>query len=169
MSEISKLMEELREVYGLTETQGFVETLLPGVRFFCSTESVRRVPLVYDAGIIIVGQGRKTCYLKNRTFNYDETTPLECDTHASPDSPLLGIFIDIDMTLLHQLVALIGKYHLSLRDEITSVLNGIEPVLLAHDILDTTVRLLKCLGSAPDCDALGPALIKEIIYRALLG
>lgn len=177
MGKIVPLLGQLRDVYSFAEGMGFVETSLPGVRFFWATEPVARTPLLYEAGIIIIGQGHKIGYLGEELFRYDENNylivsvpiPFECETHASLDNPLLGIFIDIDVSALHELVALVGK-HLALRRfDLASVSRGIEPVALDPEMLDATERLLKCLRSPLESEALGRPLVNEITYRALLG
>jgi len=147
------------------------------VRFFWATEPVPRTPLLYQAGIIIIGQGHKIGYLGDEMFRYDEDNylvlsvpiPFECETHASLENPLLGIFIDIDVPRLHELVALVGKHLPAGHFDPSSVPRGIEPVALDPDMLDATERLLKCLRSPLDSEALGLSRVNEIVYRVLLG
>jgi len=89
---------------------------VPGVTFFWIGEPVPRAPLLYDAGIVIIGQGHKVGFLGDRRFRYDAESclvlgvpvPFECETYGTPDEPLLGIRIDIDLTRLHGLVARFG-------------------------------------------------------------
>ena len=68
--------------------------------------------MVYDPGICIIVQGQQTGYLGGRKFQYDAgnylvtsvTMPFECETFASPENPLLGLYIDVDMRQLHDLI-----------------------------------------------------------------
>ena len=177
MSRIVPLLSELQKTYGFSEGRGFVNTCLPGVRFFWANEPVPRTPLLYEAGIIIIGQGHKIGYLGDEVFRYDEDNylvlsvpiPFECETHASLENPLLGIFIDIDVPRLHELVALVGKHLPAGPIDPSSVPRGIEPVALDPDMLDATERLLKCLRSPLDSEVLGRSQVNEIVYRVLLG
>jgi len=95
--------------------------------------------------------------------------PFECETFASPEDPLLGLYIDIDMSQLHDLIGRLG-----LQPEIDnggekSLPRGIGPAVLDEDMADATNRLLKCLQSETESQILGPGLVREIFYRALCG
>lgn len=177
MTQIVPLLSELQNIYSFSDGSGFVETSLPGVRFFWATEPVDRAPMLYEAGIIIIGQGHKIGYLGDEVFRYDENNylvvsvplPFECETHASPDNPLLGIFIDVDVSTLHELVALVRKHASPKHFNTSSVSRGVEPVALDGDMLDATERLLRCLRTPLESEALGRSLVNEITYRALLG
>ena len=114
--------------------------------FFCIAESVPRAPLLYSAGIVIIGQGHKVGYLGDRTFKYDAETclvlgvpvPFECEAHATPAEPLLGIRIDIDLPSLHSLVArLRGRLGLEDRHPATARL-GVEPVRTSGTVHELT-------------------------------
>jgi AraC-like DNA-binding protein len=156
---------------------GLFESRLKGVRFFKETQPIPRKPLVYDPGICIIAQGQKTGYLGGRKFQYDAnhylvtsvTMPFECEAFASPEKPLRGLFIDIDMTQLHDLIGRLG-----LQAEIggaseKGLPRGIGPAVMDEDMADATTRLVKCLQSDAESQILGPGLVREILYRALCG
>lgn len=156
---------------------GFSETGLPGVRFFASRQAIARAPLVYDPGICIVAQGTKVGYLGGRQFVYDADTyllvsatlPFECETFASPEAPLLGLYIDIDLPQLNALIDELGTAALS-SDEVEQAMpRVIAPVPLEAEMLDALGRLIRCLGNASERRILGPGLLREIFYRALQG
>ena len=134
-------------------------------------------PLVYDPGICVIVQGQKTGYLGGRKFLYDTnhylvtsvTMPFECEAFASPEKPLRGLFIDIDMAQLHDLIGRLG-----LRPKIGNtgekgLPRGIGPAVLDEDMADAISRLLRCLQSEAEAQILGPGLVREILYRALCG
>lgn len=156
---------------------GFSETGLPGVRFFASRQAIARAPLVYDPGICIVAQGTKVGYLGGRQFVYDADTyllvsatlPFECETFASPDDPLLGLYIDIDLPQLNALIDDLGTAALSSDEAEQAMPRVIAPVPLEAEMLDALGRLIRCLGSASERRILGPGLLREIFYRALQG
>jgi len=171
-------LQALQGHYGFPAEQGFVTTHIPGVRFFWATQAVERAPLLYSAGIVIIGQGHKIGYLGDRAFRYDDENnylilgvpiPFDCSTHATRDHPLLGIFIDIDLPLLHELVSTIAADLLTPARESSAVPRGVEPVELDQAMKDATERLLDCLLSPLDSKALGRSLVREILYRVLLG
>ncbi|WP_319526606.1 AraC family transcriptional regulator [uncultured Desulfosarcina sp.] len=133
--------------------------------------------MIYDPGICIIAQGQKTGYLGGRTFQYDAnhylvttvTMPFECEASASPDKPLRGLFIDIDMAQLNDLIGRLGL-ELEIENHREKGLpRGIGPAAMDDDMADATARLLKCLQSEAEAEILGPGLVREILYRALCG
>jgi AraC-like DNA-binding protein len=152
-----------------------IETGVPGVIFFWDENPIPRAPLLYNAGIVIVGQGQKVGYLGGRRFEYNADTclvlgvpvPFECEVAASPDEPLLGIRIDIDLSALHNLV---GRFQGRLEAGEQSNGGGhagVEPVPMRGPLLDATRRLIECLGDPMDRQVVGPAAVDEIVYRVL--
>lgn len=169
-------MAELLKSFPLTDG-GSSESRLEGVRLFKSTYPIPRKPIVYDPGICIIVQGHKIGYLGGQEFQYDAnhylvtsvTMPFECETFASTEDPLLGLYINIDMSQLHDLIGRLG-----LRPEIGNagekgLPRGIGPAVLDEDMADAITRLLRCLQSETDSQILGPGLVREILYRALCG
>jgi len=169
-------MADLLKSFPITDG-GSSESRLEGVRLFKSTYPMPRKPIVYDPGICIIAQGHKIGYLGGQKFQYDAnhylvtsvTMPFECETFASPEDPLLGLYIDIDMSQLHELIGRLG-----LQPEIGNggekgLPRGIGPAVLDEDMADAINRLLKCLQSETESQILGPGLVREILYRALCG
>ncbi len=152
---------------------GFFPTDLAGVKFFWTDRPVRRAPLLYDSGLVIIGQGRKTGYIGDRAFTYDPdhylvlSLPMafECETDASPDAPLLGIFIDIDVATLFELA---GHVRAAAGSGDAPTL-GVEPIAMQAAMREAVTRLAACLGDPEDTAVLGPGLVREVLYRALQG
>ncbi|SKA71269.1 transcriptional regulator, AraC family [Paucidesulfovibrio gracilis DSM 16080] len=156
---------------------GAVESCLKGVRFFKDSKPVRRRPMLYNPGICIVASGYKIGHLGGRSFRYDADNylvtsvamPFESETHPGEDEPLLGMFIDIDMT---QLVDLISQ--MELQTEVAKVTAndfplGVGPSVMNADMKDAAVKLLKALRSEREAKILAPGFVREIYYRALCG
>ena len=161
----------------LIENELFTDSRLPGVRFFRCANHIPRTPLVYDPGIFIVAQGRKIGYLGDRFFQYDANNylvtsvpmPFECETFASANAPFLGLYIDIDMPTLHELIGILEQGGGSGSVRMSEVPKGVGPAELDGEMGDAVVKLLKSLKSDTESKILGPGLIKEILYRALCG
>lgn len=171
MSKISHFMASL------DLSEGFSNSRLEGVRFFKHFQSIPRTPLLYDPGLCIVIQGHKIGYLGEKRFQYDANNYLvvpvfiqfECETFATEDNPLLGIYIDIDMAQLNDLIASINS-----QVDQTGIGNdrlplAMAPAKLDEDMADAILRLLKVLMSETETRILGSACVREIIFRALLG
>lgn len=151
-----------------------VDTGVPGTTFFWMNQPVPRAPLLYDAGIVVIGQGHKVGYLGGRRFEYDANSclvlgvpvPFECEVRASPEEPLLGIRIDVDIASLHSLVARF-RGRLGFEEQSGGARAGVEPVDMEGALLDATTRLVECLNDPMDREVVGPAAVDEIIYRVL--
>ena len=143
--------------------------------FFWLDEDRPRSPLLYDTGIVIVGQGYKEGFLDDREFRYDAESclvlgvplPFECASYGSPEEPLLGIRIDIELPMLHSLVARFsGQLDFGPASQDT-VHAGVEPLRMDGPLLAAVSRLLQSLGDPMDQALIGPAAVEEIVYRIL--
>jgi AraC-like DNA-binding protein len=175
MSTLTSLLRELRLLTPAARPSGVASTHIPGVTFFWDEQPVPRSPLLYDTGLVIIGQGYKQGYLGGRRYRYDVNTclilgipvPFECEAHATPDEPLLGLRLDIDLELLHSLVARLGGQPVFERSGKTSASSGVEPVNLSGALLAATTRLVESLRDPIDSQVVGAAAREEIIYRIL--
>ena len=156
---------------------GYTETGFEGVRFFKSSQHIPRRPLVYEPGICIIVQGHKVGFLGGEVFHYDAdnylvtsvTMPFECETFASPEEPLLGIYIDVNFEDLHNLIGKVRVHDPVVGHDQNSLHRGIGPALLDGVMKDAVYRLVRCLQSEVEKQILGPGVVKEILYRALSG
>lgn len=172
MSQMDRMIKSFPPI-----NNGAYESRLKGVRFFKETNYIPRRPMVYDPGICIVLQGHKTGYLGGRKFQYDAsnylvttvTMPFECETFATPEEPLLGLYIDIDMGQLHDLIGRMGLQADMGNNGEKTLSRGIGPAVMDEAMVDAIHRLIRCLQSETESQILGPGLVREILYRALCG
>lgn len=172
MSETSTLLRHFPAM-----ESGVMESHLQGVRFFKSTQPIPRRPLVYDPGICIVAQGHKTGYLGGEQFRYDAdnylvtsvTMPFECETFSCPEEPLLGLYIDIEMGQLNELISGMGLQAETGKTAQDTLPRGIGPAALDEEMADAVGRLIKALRSETEARLLGPGLVREVLFRALGG
>ena len=156
---------------------GAVESRLKGVRFFRHTKSISRRLTLYNPGICIIASGYKIGHLGARTFRFDAENylvtsvamPFKCESFPDEKNPLLGMFIDIDMSLLNGLILEMG-----LVDEIAKSGEkvcplGVGPSIMDEDMKGAAVKLLKALRTDKEAKILAPGFVYEIYYRALCG
>jgi AraC-like DNA-binding protein len=175
MSSLKQLLLELLEQTGSPAKQGFIQLGIDGVWFFWAREKIEREPLVYEPGIIVLGQGHKVGFLGDREFIYDPGTclvvgapiPFECESHATPKEPLLGIRIDLDLPLLYALVAKIGHQLHGEHGSLNAPQSAVEPTQMSEEMRGAVVRLLECARDPIDSAILGPSLVTEVIYRVV--
>lgn len=175
MPVLAPLLTAFRATIPSRDASGVCETGVPGVTFFWIDEPTPRSPLLYDTGLVILGQGRKVGYLGARKYEYDADTclvlgvpvPFECASHGSPEEPLLGIRLNIDLGTLHSLVArFAGRLGIDANAHV-SIHSGVEPLPMAGPLLDATKRLLLSLQDPMDRQVVGAAAVEEILYRVL--
>ena len=174
---LASILKELDAQFGRPDVQGWIDTPIERVRFFRATAPVPRTPLLYSSGIVLIGQGHKIGYLDGRSFRYDAENylilsvplPFDCETHASVEEPMLGIFVDVDVAAIRELVACVQGTPSEWDQDEGVLRRGVEPVPMNDEMRETTLRLLRCLRSPIDCRVLGESLVRELSYRALLG
>lgn len=179
MTSLAPLFRELMQKYQATTEERAVDTEVQGVRFFWNPETLPREPLLYQAGIVIIGQGHKLGYLGDRRFRYDSETylvlgvplPFECEAFGTPEEPLIGLRIDIDIAKLHELAARVSDRLPNAfdADAESDQQTGLEPVRIDEAMREATSRLLRCLRDPVDSKVLGPAAVDEVLYRVLRG
>ena len=159
-------------IEALTIHDGEHRTRVEGVILWRASAPIPRHPVVYHPRIVVVAQGRKRGFLGGQMYCYDPhqylvlavPLPFECETEATADEPLLAVVVDIDTTML-------GEMLLEMDDDApkASMPRGIYSSPLTADLSDAVIRLMECLGSSLDSRILGRQLVREIVYRVLCG
>lgn len=158
----------------LAPDEGYNLTALPSVRILRSNRALSRTPVLYDPGIVIVCQGRKRGYFGEQLYLYDEQhylavsvpVPFSMETEATPDRPLLALYLHLDFTVAAELAAQIDR-------EGTA-----EPVRAPQSMMSTpmdeamqasVLRFLEAMHRPLEAAVLGPGLLRELYFRVLTG
>lgn len=157
----------------LAPNEGYTQSALDGVRFMRSNRPLGRTPVLYEPSIVIVCQGRKLGFLGEEVYVYDAQhylilsvpLPFSTETEASEAEPMLAVTLRLDLIELTDLILMIDR---SGRHQQGTPL-GIVSTPLEGDLAEATVRLLQALSSPLDAEVLGPAIVREICYRVLIG
>ncbi|EIE2686150.1 TPA: AraC family transcriptional regulator N-terminal domain-containing protein [Salmonella enterica subsp. enterica serovar Enteritidis] len=147
---------------------------LAGIRLLYGVEPGPRTPVMYQPGIIFLFSGHKIGYINKRKFRYDANEyllltvplPFECETWATPEVPLAGIRLDIDVLQLQELLMDIGEDE---RFQLPMAASGINSATLSDEILCAVERLLDVMERPLDARILGKQIIREILYHVLMG
>ncbi|MBW9430248.1 AraC family transcriptional regulator [Atlantibacter hermannii] len=158
----------------LKNNEDEIHALLPDIRLLYGTQPHPRTPVMYQPGIIFLFSGNKTGYLNNRVFRYDANKyllltvplPFECETYATPETPLAGIRINVDVQQLQTLLMDIGEDEAFRPAQCAS---GINSAVLSDEILCAIERLIDVLEKPLDARILGKSIIREILYHVLMG
>lgn len=158
----------------LAPQEGYNLTALPDVRILRSDRPLASTPVLYDPGIVIVCQGSKRGYFGDRVYLYDEQhylavsvpVPFTMETDATPERPLLAIYMHLDLQLAAELMLQI--------DLADSTLSAAPPQSMMSSPMDqdfrgSVARLLLALSRPLEAAILGRSLVRELYYRVLTG
>ncbi|EBY0371396.1 AraC family transcriptional regulator [Salmonella enterica subsp. enterica serovar Toulon] len=158
----------------LKNNDKIISERLAGIRLLYGVEPGPRTPVMYQPGIIFLFSGHKIGYINKRKFRYDANEyllltvplPFECETWATPEVPLAGIRLDIDVLQLQELLMEIGEDE---RFQLPMAASGINSATLSDEILCAVERLLDVMERPLDARILGKQIIREILYHVLMG
>lgn len=155
----------------LAPVEGFTPTALNHVRLLRSNRPLSTTPALYEPGIVFVCQGSKLARWGDRSYRYDAQhflavavpVPFTMETRATPERPLLAIYLTLDIEVVADLVAQLDGILGPASAEPTGMLSSpMDPTLR-----DSVVRLLKSLHSPTETVLLAPAIVREIYFRVL--
>ncbi|EAT9004112.1 AraC family transcriptional regulator [Salmonella enterica subsp. enterica serovar Mbandaka] len=158
----------------LKNNDKIISERLAGIRLLYGVEPGPRTPVMYQPGIIFLFSGHKIGYINKRKFRYDANEyllltvplPFECETWATPEVPLAGIRLDIDVLQLQELLMDIGEDE---RFQLPMAASGINSATLSDEILCAVERLLDVMERPLYARILGKQIIREILYHVLMG
>ncbi|WP_454726993.1 MULTISPECIES: AraC family transcriptional regulator N-terminal domain-containing protein [Cupriavidus] len=158
----------------LAPQEGYNLTALPDVRILRSDRPLADTPVLYDPGIVIVCQGTKRGYFGDGVYLYDAQhylavsvpVPFTMQTDATPDRPLLAIYMHLDFQLAADLMLQIDRTGLAApaRAPRSMMSSPMDEAMRA-----SVRRLLAVLSHPLEAAVLGPAAVREVYFRVLTG
>lgn len=156
----------------LVPQEGVIVEAIPRVNLFRITEASSRTAQQYEPGILILAQGNKRLFIGDEVYTYDALNylvlsvplPLECETNASVEEPLLGVRINVDATIVGEIMLAIEDH----KQISSAVTTGIFAAPLDAVLMDAAIRLVESLKKPARNNFLGPLCVKEIIYHVLM-
>jgi AraC-like DNA-binding protein len=160
-------------VQQLAPAEGYTLSRLAGVRFMRANGPIPRVPVLYEPSIVIVCQGRKRGFVDGVVHTYDPhhylvlsvPLPFESDTLASPAEPMLAVAVALDLKMAADLVLALDARHRRRPDAAVTICS----TPLDEAMSGALLRLLEALCCADEASILGPAIVRELLYRVLTG
>jgi AraC-like DNA-binding protein len=158
----------------LAVRDGMHPTTVDGVSLMRASRPLPRMAVLYEPGIVIVGQGRKRGYLGDQVYVYDALNylvlsvplPFECETEASPEEPLLALSVRVNLGMLAELLLTMDSGR---HPEAPATPLGMYATPLDAKLEEATARLLEALLDPAEARILGPQIVREITYRVLCG
>ncbi|OYU23345.1 MAG: AraC family transcriptional regulator [Ralstonia sp. PBBBR1] len=158
----------------LAPEEGYNLTAMPSVRILRSNRALARTPVLYDPGIVIVCQGSKRGYFGDQLYLYDEhhylavsvPVPFSMETDATPEHPLLALYLHLDFTVAAELLVLIDREG---GNEQAQVPNSMMSTPMDGAMHASVLRFLETMHRPLEAAVLGPSLLREIYFRVLTG
>jgi AraC-like DNA-binding protein len=171
MQEIAELMDRL------AVRDGETTTVVPGVSLHKTSHHIPRTPLLYQQGVIIVGQGTKKVHLADTVYVYDPDhylvlsvpLPAECEAVVLPGEPLLSLKVDIDLRLLGSVIEQMEEPGQSPCAKLACRHQGLTLARADAAFKETVLRLLRALASPRESRVLGRGLMRELLFRIMCG
>ncbi|WP_316861310.1 AraC family transcriptional regulator N-terminal domain-containing protein [uncultured Cohaesibacter sp.] len=169
-----KLLNELLQRCLGEAPAGTRETTVDGVRLFWTSMPTPPAPLLYEAGLVILLQGRKEGQIADQRFIYDENNylvltlpmPFQCAHFASREEPLCGLFITFSRQELADMLAQMDPFG-GVRAE--TGLSALAPAPMTEMMRNTITQLLSLQDEEMASRIIGPMLKLEILFHALRG
>ncbi|MBI9103202.1 MAG: AraC family transcriptional regulator [Spirochaetales bacterium] len=158
---------------------GLVGTGVRGVQLFRVTESLHCTPAVYEPTVIAIVNGAKEAIWDGERHVYDSSRymccsmsmPVEAGTPAaSPDNPLLGVYISLDTRVMTELLIEMESAAGAIRKPKSGPLpQAISLARWDDAFTEALLRLLQLEDSPADTAVLGDSRLREVYYAILKG
>jgi AraC-like DNA-binding protein len=158
---------------------GMMETGIKGVQLFRVSDSLRCAPAVYKPTVVAIVSGTKEAILDGNSYKYDSsrymcctmTMPVEAGTpEASPDNPLLGVYIALDTKVMTELAIEMENTTRALKKPKSGPLpHGMAFSHWDDTFTEALLRLLQLGDNPTDTAVLGDSRLRELYYAVLKG
>lgn len=151
---------------------GICTTAMPHVSLIRADQPSTPTPAVYEASLCLIAQGSKRVAIGDDSVVYDAAHYLLVSVDpplvghvidASPDCPYLCCKIDLDPSMLSDLMVAEGGAALQTHLPVLGVYPS-DP-----DLIDAVCRLVGLLDQPDTIRVLAPLIEREILYRLLTG
>jgi AraC-like DNA-binding protein len=174
--------EKFEKFVGLVEKhtpqEGINFSSIENVGTYKASTIQGRHPLVDPPAVWIVGQGKKTCHVGKRKFEYYAGNvvvmfyPMAVEyeiAEASPEKPFLVAGVIIDLGRIADVLLRIDRIEGSAPKPVVSDPSGIFSIPLKDNLLNPFIRLFETLSDLREAGFLGETIIDEIYFRLLSG
>ena len=168
-------LEKLRkDIARWTDREERRATAIPDLSLVRREEPTAPSSGLYEPSICVVAQGAKRVILGDDTYTYDAHHYLITSVHlptivqiidASEEKPYMGLVLRLDLREVSQLM--VDSNLPAPRAQQAS--RGMATGEMIPPLLDAFQRLVDLLGNERDIPILAPIILREILYRLLVG
>lgn len=170
---VEALRSELARLLGRrTGSDGRHETVIPELKLYRFSHPTEPAPVLQEAAVYVVVQGRKQVSVGDETYVYDQSQYLAVSVdlpavgqivEASPEEPYLCMTLNVDPRELAALI--VETRRQAPRDDHDGRALYVSP--LQAPLLDGFLRLVLLLDAPEDVSVLAPLILRELHYRLL--
>lgn len=170
MSEMVELMSRL------AKEEGHNKTHIPGIKIYKLSEFHPRVPLCFQQGFFMIGQGTKRIFLNGEVYEYNADNylvlavpvPAECEAVATKEEPILMLQMDIDPVVISYIINIMENEFSTSSKKTPCKQQALFLTTVNDRMKDNVIRLLRVLQSPLESRILGKGLVRELVYRLML-
>lgn len=160
-----------------TPSAGTAKTLFEGVELFRVEAPFERMPGVYKPCVCVIVAGEKAVYIEDSVHVYNEDrymhatlpTPVLAEVpNASPESPLLGLLVPLDTSMMSRLVLEMQAAYGTLPTS-NGPRKGFGTAVRDNGFDVALANLLELLDDPPAAQVLGAGRLREVLFATLHG
>lgn len=174
MNKQYELLNDLCKLYKIDDKEGYMDTFIEDVKVFRISNNESMMPLLYNRGISFIGHGAKVGFIQGKQFTHSQEDyllitspqPIDCETFTYNNNPMIGIYINLDMTKLHKISTKLNEltHYKSIQKEIPFSVIASKRDRIIEDVY---IKLLNVLHSPIDSEILGSSILDELYLRLL--
>ncbi|GBR00216.1 AraC-type DNA-binding domain-containing protein [Gluconacetobacter liquefaciens NRIC 0522] len=143
------------------------------MRILRSETVLEDVPVLYRPGAVFVLQGSKQGFLDGQIYRYDADhylgvsvpVPFRMASQASPEMPLLALYVDFDLHLAAEIAVMLEDGGKSVQEQARSLVSS----PLSAKLRELLSRTMSTLADPQECAILGSGIMRELHYLVLVG
>lgn len=155
----------------IVHKEGFFTTAIDGITLMRVDHNTPPLAVLQEPTLVFVLQGHKRGYIGTETYAFQQgeclivsvSMPFDCDTIASPESPMIAVSMKLEADTVNELLA---KTYFEY-DEFKPLTTGMSVIQCDQTISNVLIRLLHTLTSAQDILILGDQIKRELLYRVI--
>ncbi|MFS0722454.1 AraC family transcriptional regulator N-terminal domain-containing protein [Paenibacillus sp. 1P07SE] len=164
--------ELAQRIERLTGADGTFTTAYPDLSFVRSSTVSEPIHTVYKPSLCVVAQGAKRVLLGSESYQYDPSSFLAASVHlpitgqvteAVESAPYLSLQLQFDM---EQILDVMSSAKPAAQEEL-GPRRGLVISRLSNPLHEAVLRLVRLLDTPEDLQAIGPYVVREILYRML--
>ncbi|WP_433848189.1 AraC family transcriptional regulator [Acinetobacter proteolyticus] len=155
----------------LVHKEGFFATSIDGITLMRVDHNTPPIAVLQEPTLVFVLQGQKRGYIGTETYSFKQSEclivsvsmPFDCDTIASPETPMIAINMKLEADTVNELLAKTYFENYQFRPLTT----GMSVIQYDQTISNVLIRLLNTLRSEQDVLILGDQIKRELLYRVI--